>query len=175
MLMELNDSGATGKVTLRLKGDELTIRVKADGLAPNLPHAQHIHGKGNSECPTMAAAGEDGLLSVLEGVPFYGPIVTSLTVTGDTSPAAGLDLAIMPVADDKGRIDYRRTITLPADVSNDLEDYQVVQHGVDVNGNGEYDFAGAGPSDLAGGAVPFEATAPANCGTIDHVGHDHSH
>ena len=174
MLMELNDSGATGKAMLRLDGNELTIRIKARGLVPNQVHAQHIHGEGNRECPPMSAAGTDGLLSVLEGVPFYGPIVTSLTTSGDTSPAAGLSLEIMPVADDRGRIDYRRTITLPADVSTDLEDYQIVQHGIDVNGNGMYDFS-AGESDIAPGA-PFEATAPANCGTIEQVGgHGHGH
>ena len=172
-LMELNDSGATGKVMLRLRGDELTIRIKAEGLLPNAVHAQHIHGEGNRECPPMSAAGADGVLNVLEGAPFYGPIVTSLTVTGDTSPAAGLSVEIMPVADDKGRIDYRRTITLPEDVSNDLEDYQIVQHGVDLNGSGGYD-AGPGESEIAPG-VPLEVTVPANCGTIDHVGHDHSH
>lgn len=173
MLMELNDSGATGKAVLRLDGNQLTIRIKARGLVPNQVHAQHIHGEGSSECPPVSAEGADGLLSVLEGVPFYGPIVTSLTTSGDTSPAAGLSLEIMPVADDRGRIDYRRTLTLPADVSTDLEDYQIVQHGIDVNGNGMYDFS-AGESDIAPGA-PFEATAPANCGTIEHAGHGHSH
>jgi hypothetical protein len=40
------------------------------------------------------------------------------------------------------------------------------QHGVDFNGNGEYDFDSAGASDLDE-AFPQEATAPANCGTID--------
>ncbi len=174
MLLELNDSGATGTAMLRLRGDQLDIRIKASGLVPNQVHAQHIHGEGNMECPPPSADKDgDGLVGVLEGVPFYGPIVTSLTTSGDTSPAAGLTLEIMPVADDRGRIDYRRTLTLPADVSTDLEDYQIVQHGIDVNGNGMYDFS-AGESDIAPGA-PFEATAPANCGTIEHVGHGHSH
>ena len=172
-LMQLNDSGATGRVVMRLKGDDLTVRIKARGLVPNQPHAQHIHGKGSSECPTMSAAGADGLLSVLEGVPFYGPIVKSLTVSGDTSPKAALTIELMPVADEKGRIDYRRTIDLPDDVSKHLEDYQIVQHGIDVNHNGMYDFS-AGPSEIAP-AFPFEATAPANCGTIERVGHSHSH
>ena len=173
-LMELNDSGATGKVMLRLKGDQLTIRIKADGLLPNAVHAQHLHGEGTSECPPMSAdTDEDGVLTVPEGAVFYGGIVKSLTVRGDTSPAAALAVEIMPVADDKGRIDYRRTITVPEDVSSDLEDYQIVQHGVDLNDSGAYD-AEPGQSVIAPG-VPLEVTVPANCGTIEHVGHDHQH
>jgi hypothetical protein len=170
-LDELNDSGATGRAMLRLRGDQLTIRIKARGLLPNSVHAQHIHGEGNSECPPMSAAGSDGVLNVLEGAPFYGPIVSSLTVRGSTAPSAALDVEIMPVADDRGRIDYRRTITLPPEVSNDLDDYQIVQHGVDLNDNGAYDF-GPGTSELTS-AFPLEATVPANCGTIEHVGHTH--
>lgn len=172
-LEELNHSGATGTAKLQLRGDQLTVTIKARGLLPNSVHAQHIHGKGTSECPPPSAAGADGILNVVEGVPFYGPIVTSLTTSGDTSAAAGLAVDLMPVADDRGRIDYRRTVTLPADASRDLEDYQVVQHGVDLNGSGAYDF-GPGPSEL-NAAFPLEATVPANCGTIDHLGHGHGH
>src|SRR5215210_6941367 len=119
-LESLNDSGAHGVAKLRLKGDQLNIRIDAEGLLANSVHAQHIHGIGNSECPPPAAAGADGILSTADGLPFYGPIVTSLTTTGDTSPAAGLTIEIMPVADAHGQIHYRRTITLPADVASDL-------------------------------------------------------
>lgn len=170
-LQELNHSGASGTVMLRLKGDQLDVRIKATGLVPNQPHAQHIHGPGMSVCPPMSAAGADGILNVAEGVPFYGGIVSSLTVSGDTSPAAALDVTLMPVADAQGRVDYRRTITVPAGVARDLQDYQIVQHGIDVNGNGAYDF-GAGPSEL-NPALPLEATAPADCGTIERVGNGH--
>lgn len=164
-LDELNDSGAFGTAHLRLRGNELSIRIRARGLAPNLVHAQHIHGIGNSECPPSAAAGTDGILSTADGLPFYGPIVSSLTTSGDTSPAAGLTIELMPVADARGRIDYRRVITLPAAVAADLDAFQIVQHGVDFNDNDAYDFS-AGPSEL-NEAFPQEATAPANCGTID--------
>jgi len=167
-LDSLNDSGATGVAKLRLRGNTLHIRIDARGLVPDQPHAQHIHGLGNSECPTMAAAGGDGLLTTAEGLPFYGPIAVSLTTSGGTSPAQGLDLAIMPVADANGEIHYRRTIELPANVAAELDGFQIVQHGIDRNGNGEYDFS-LGVSDLDP-ALPQEGTAPANCGTIDRLG-----
>ena len=171
-LDELNDSGAHGVAKLRLQGRTLNITIKASGLAPNLVHAQHIHGIGNSECPPPSAAGTDGILSTADGLPFYGPIVTSLTTSGDTSPAAGLTIELMPVADGNGDIRYKRTIELPADVAADLDAFQIVQHGVDFNNNSAYDFS-VGASEL-NAAFPQEATAPANCGTIAHQ-HDASH
>jgi hypothetical protein len=171
-LKSLNHSGAHGVAKLRLTGDQLDIRIDAEGLLPNSVHAQHIHGIGNSECPPPSAAGADGILSTVDGLPFYGPIVTSLTTHGDTSPAAGLTIEIMPVADATGEIHYRRTITLPHDVADNLAAFQIVQHGVDFNTNGAYDF-GAGASELDPN-LPQEATAPADCGTIDPVAHSHS-
>ena len=46
----------------------------------------------------------------------------------------------------------------------------VVQHGIDVNGNGEYDIEGAGVSTFAENLgvpdVPEEATDPASCGVV---------
>ncbi len=172
-LKSLNNSGAHGVAKLRLTGDQLDIRIDASGLLPNSVHAQHIHGVGTSECPPPSAAGPDGILSTADGLPFYGGIVTSLTTRGDTSPAAGLTIAIMPVADADGEIHYRRTITLPHNVAANLGAFQIVQHGVDFNHNGAYDFA-AGPSELDA-SLPQEATAPADCGTIDPVAKHHHH
>ena len=167
-LEELNSSGASGTAKLRLKGTTLDIRLDATGLTPGLVHAQHIHGTGISECPPPDAAGGDGILSTADGVPFYGPVVTSLTTEGDTSPAAGLAIEIMPVADANGELHYRRSIEVPVAVAADLSAFQIVQHGVDFNANGGYDFS-SGPSEL-NPAFPQEATAPATCGTIDQRG-----
>ncbi len=67
-LEELNDSGATGTVKLQLRGNQVTVMIKARGLAPNLGHAQHIHGKGSSECPPSEFRGADGgVLTTSEG------------------------------------------------------------------------------------------------------------
>ena len=46
-----------------------------------------------------------------------------------------------------------------------LGEFAIVQHGVDLNGNGVYDEGAAGPSDLDP-SLPQEATIPATCGRI---------
>ena len=57
---------------------------------------------------------------------------------------------------------------LLGNVAERLGEFAVVQHGVDLNGNGVYDEEAAGPSDL-GPSLPQEATLPANCGVIEPV------
>ena len=172
-LNPLNRSGASGKVNLTLQDRRLTTTmVRSHGLAPELPHAQHIHGMAQaiSECPTLRAAddNDDGLLNTVEGVPFYGPIAVSLTTRGDTSPASGLAVKRFPVANEGGSLKYTRTFGIPSKVARNLGDFAIVQHGVDLNGNGKYDFRAAGKSELDP-SLPQEATIPANCGVIDRV------
>jgi hypothetical protein len=156
-LAEQNDSGASGVAAQRVEGRRLATRIGSDGLAPNLPHLQHIHARprGASTCPGPAAdANGDGLVSVEEGVPSYGPVRVSLTTRGDTSAASGGALERFPVADDEGRLDYSRRLRVPAEVAANLRKYAIVQHGVDLNGNGMYDNA-------------LEVSLPADCGPIN--------
>jgi hypothetical protein len=54
-------------------------------------------------------------------------------------------------------------------VASNLGKFAIVQHGVDLNHNGRYDFRSAGKSELDP-SLPQEATIPANCGVIDRVG-----
>ncbi len=172
-LNPLNRSGASGIAKLTLEDTRLTTTTaRSHGLAPELPHAQHIHGMAQaiSECPTLRAAddNDDGLLNTVEGVPFYGPIAVSLTTRGDTSPASGLAVKRFPVANEGGSLKYTRTFGIPSKVARNLGDFAIVQHGVDLNGNGKYDFRAAGKSELDP-TLPQEATIPANCGVIDRV------
>lgn len=156
-LASLNGSGASGEAELKLENGVLEAEIESEGLAPSLGHLQHIHGKEQaaSECPTLAAdADGDGLVSVGEGVPFYGGIMVSLTATGDTSPASAGALDRFPVADDEGELEYERTFGISDAVAARLGDFAIVQHGVDLNGNGVYDNA-------------FEVSLPATCGTLD--------
>ena len=164
----LNNSGASGTANLALEGDQLTTDIASQGLAPNLPHAQHIHGleQAMSECPTLANDQDgDGLVNTTEGEPSYGPILTSFTTEGDTSPDSGLAVDRFPVANEDGTLTYDRTFGVPTNVADRLGEFAIVQHGVDLNGNGVYDEEAAGPSDLDP-SLPQEATIPANCGVI---------
>jgi hypothetical protein len=171
-LNPLNRSGAAGTVHLTLEDTRLTsTMVRSHGLAPELPHAQHIHGMAQaiSECPTLRADDNgDGLVNTVEGLPSYGPIAVSLTTRGDTSPDSALAVDRFPVANEGGALQYTRTFGIPSKVARNLGDFAIVQHGVDLNGNGKYDFRAAGESELDP-TLPQEATIPANCGVIDRV------
>jgi hypothetical protein len=147
---------------------KVETEIHTKGLAPKLPHAQHIHGfkKAVRECPTLALSGRDNLITTVEGVPAYGPIQVSLTTKGDTSPKSGLAVDRFPVANAKGTVEYERTLMVSADVAKNLGKKAIVQHGVDLNDNGKYDFEAAGKSELDP-SLPQEATIPATCGVIN--------
>jgi hypothetical protein len=109
-LDELNNSGVNGEAELEfLTGDgdrvnldagegpedvtDLQVGINATGLEPNMLHPQHIHGfddaSQNAVTPPPTAAGDDGVLSVADGAPFYGrvrlPLLTS--VPSDSPPS----------------------------------------------------------------------------------------
>src|SRR5215210_6747913 len=168
-LNPLNRSGAEGHAILEKEGtNKIETEIHSHGLAPKLPHAQHIHGfkKAVSECPTLAASGDDNLITTVEGLPSYGPIQVSLTTKGDTSPKSALAVDRFPVANAKGSAHYERTFWVSADVAKNLGKKVIVQHGVDLNDNGRYDFKAAGKSELDP-SLPQEATLPATCGVIN--------
>jgi len=166
----LNNSGASGKAHVRVQNRRLHVEVKAHGLAKGLPHAQHIHfgQKARNECPTVGKDDTNGdiRLETGEGQPGYGPIRVSLTKRGDTSPASGLAVDRFPTAP-RGHVDYDRHTKTSKEVARAIRRGKgvVVIHGVDYNGNGTYDFKGAGRSDLDP-SLPSEATDPAVCGVL---------
>ena len=163
------NSGATGTTRVKaLPNGKVQVKVTASGLAPNLPHAMHLHGVDGPDtdmgCPGPAAdADGNGYVTVVEGVPFYGGILSSLTTTGDVSPASALALDRFAVADADGNLEYSRTFSSDSALAN-AGTVQVVVHGIDINGNGAYDFE-AGPSSLTD-AAPLEATIPVLCGGV---------
>ena len=170
-LNPLNRSGADGTAILHKEGGKLDTRIYTTDMAPGLPHAQHIHGMAQaiSECPTLAADDNgDGLVNTAEGLPSYGPIQVSLTTRGDTSPASALAVSRFPVASKGGFVGYERTFSVPDSVRKNLGKFAIVQHGVDLNNNGRYDFKSAGRSELDP-SLPQEATIPANCGVINPI------
>ncbi len=164
----LNGVEASGTAMVTVRGTKIEVTMAASGLLADAPHAAHIHfgADARHECP---AAGDDadgsGTLNTTEGGPAYGPIVVSLTKTGDTSPKSGLAVDRFDTAPG-GKISYERgSITVSAGVAQAIADGQsvVVVHGVDHNDNGKYD--GETKSDLDP-SLPTEATDPAICGVL---------
>jgi hypothetical protein len=177
-MLELNRSGGSGTAVLTaLPNGDLRVRIRATGLVPNAPHAQHLHGSTDGmdfHCPPASADTDgDGYVSTEEGMPSYGDIFVSLTTRGDVSRASGLAVDRMPLADASGAVAFDRTIPgadLPPGTVSHLKDLHVVQHGLDANGNGKYDLAALGESTLAKSSglngIPQEATHPALCGMV---------
>lgn len=132
-LTPLNNSGALAFAYLKLTGNTLQASVLATGLEAGAVHPQHIHGfenKSNSTCPPASAAGDDGLLTIGEGLPFYGgPILSLVQENGD-----------FPSADADGDFIYKRTFNLgqnglpSATTLGPLENRTVVLHGMTVGG-----------------------------------------
>lgn len=153
-LMELNDSGVTGTVTVLDKGDHLRVNLNATGLEPGRLHMQHIHGfgaTGDATCPDMSLdANMDGVLDIAEGLPAYGPVAVTLT-----------DME----SDLTDRLAYSRTFThtdptatsvpagAPVSVMGELDRYVVVVHGLTVGGT-------------------YVAATPVACAVLDGTGQE---
>jgi len=167
-LAPLNHATGSGTVSLMLNGDVATITEHFSGLAATFsgapyPHVQHIHINGQGQCPTAAAdTSGDGVVSTTEGQPAYGPIGTTLSTSGDTSPAAATDLKVAPSG---GSFDYSRTITLSADSAANVRAGKavVVVHGLDP---ATLSAQAQGESSELVPSLPLAATSPALCGVL---------
>ena len=167
-LAAINGSGASGTVRLSLNGNAATISEHVNGLAASFmgapyPHVQHIHGGAMGVCPTTSAdTNKDGVISTTEGVPFYGAVITTLSTSGDTSPAAGTNLKAAPSG---GSYEYSRTITLDSKTVDAIKGGTavIVVHG--LNPTTLSAAAQAEKSDLVP-SLPLAATSPALCGKV---------
>lgn len=154
-------SNVTGTASLKVDGTQVHVNIHVRGLTPNLPHAMHIHGilGDRNVCPPASAdTNGDGLISLQEGAPFYGPVDTSFTTSGDTSAASALALERFPVADAEGNLNYNRTFTIPQQELDSLGSLHVVVHGLALDGNAD------GP--VGGYDTLFEAVLPVACGAL---------
>jgi hypothetical protein len=167
-LAALNGSGASGSLTLTLNGTTATITEKVNGLAGQFmgkpyPHVQHIHGGAQGKCPTKADdKSGDGVISTTEGAPAYGGILTSLTKSGDSSPAAGTTLTTAPSG---ASFTYKRTLQLDSATIAAIKGGTavIVVHGLDPAKIPA--AAQKEPSDLVP-SLPLAATSPALCATL---------
>lgn len=161
-----NHVGGIGVASAELHGDTVEVRIAVAGLLRNAPHAMHFHIDGRGKCPTGKDATEHNgrrAISTVDGQPAYGRIGTSLTTSGDTSPASALAVDRFPR---QGTFTYHRSIRVTPEVVDNLKAGKavVVVHGIDYNRNGVYDGV-LGASELDP-ALPLEATAPALCGAL---------
>ncbi|WP_052666650.1 hypothetical protein [Nitriliruptor alkaliphilus] len=175
---QANESGASATADLTLDGNDLTVRISGNGFFDGFPHAIHFHGEpgGDNVCgplnPGEAGFDEadedgDGFLSVVEGVPAYGPVTVSLTTEGDTSPDSALAVDRFPTS---STLDYERTFEVSDEVADNLSSLHIVIHAADLDGSGEIgtleDENGEPKPSSLDPDLPFEATVPAACGQI---------
>ncbi|MGK7392064.1 MAG: hypothetical protein ACNS60_17055 [Candidatus Cyclobacteriaceae bacterium M2_1C_046] len=140
----LNDSGVSGTAIITIEGNVMTVSIDATGLEASQMHPQHIHGLDNASenatCPPMEAdTNQDGMISVEEGMPFYGGII--------------LPLEPFPTAAADGTLLYQESFTLgegdmpTLDELRPFENRVIVLHGMTVNGT-------------------YQATLPVACGQL---------
>jgi hypothetical protein len=168
-LVQLNNSGVRGTADVTVDGRHLDMSLDAFRALKKMPHAMHIHfgAQARHECPTVRDDhNHDHRLSTAEGQPAYGPVRVSMTKRGDTSPDSTLAVNRFPTAP-HGQIHYDRETRTTSRVAEAIANGKavVVIHGLDYNGNGKYDFAGAGRSELDP-TLPAEATDPVACGVL---------
>ena len=123
-LQPLNGSAVEGTAELKVGADgRVQVSIDGRGLVPAQTHPQHIHmpsGDTNGTCPQPNADKDgDGMISVAEGQPSYGPVV--------------LPLEPFPVATMEGEIDFEGTFT-PDPGLTPLDQGVIVVHGADVDG-----------------------------------------
>lgn len=171
-LKPLNNSGVTGTATFFIHDDEkFHAKVHAKGLAPKQVHPQHIHGfvaEGTDAiCPPESASGDDALLSLGEGFPFYGPIIVPLD-----SELVPLTQQAYPVANPAGVLNYNEIVGLETflqafdaayDGNQGIDDLDLTKRVVVVHGAFVKDgmIVPPGTKDAV-----YEATLPVACGEI---------
>jgi hypothetical protein len=163
-----SQDGSTGSLTLTMNGSQATISEHVSGLAATFgggayPHVQHIHGGAMGVCPPASAdKSGDGVISTTEGAPSYGGILTTLSVKGDTSPAAGTNIKIAPSG---GSFTYTRTIKLDSATMQAIKagTAVIVVHG--LNPASAAKGATTEKSDLVP-SLPLAATSPVLCGAL---------
>jgi len=161
-------NSASATLSLTLNGATATIHEQASGLAATFmnapyPHVQHIHGGAMGTCPTAAAdANHDGVLSTAEGMASYGMIQTTLSTSGDTSPASGTNVKIAPSG---SAYTYDRTINLDSATLASIHSgiAVIVIHGLDPATAPP--AAATEKSELVP-SLPLAATSPALCGVL---------
>ena len=160
----LNDSGASGDITVSVEGTTVTVTATVNNVV-DLVHAQHLHGEFDFEnsCPGPDLDEDgDGVISTAEGVPNYGTVKLSLTTDGGTDSSYALAVESFPVGSG-GSYTYTRSFEVDQETADGIGDLLFVVHGFDKDGSGEYD--GDAVSSLSDD-LPLEATMPIACAQL---------
>jgi hypothetical protein len=176
-LHPLNNSGVTGTASFTyIEDGNFQAEVNARNLAPGMVHSQHIQGFGFEEhpqdavCPPMDAAGDDGLLTIPDGAPFYGSVLIPLD-----DNLVPLEAEDFPMVNGNGRLNYAQRTNVSQLVSAIDEGHEghqslknlmlekrvVVIHGAYVKDN---QVVAAGTE-----GAEYMATLPVACGEIKEV------
>jgi len=122
----LNNSGVIAEAEIEIIGrNRIEVNIEASGLEAGKIHPQHIHGHNdafqNSSCPGLVAnVNDDKIISVGEGLPFYGPIVLPLTPFN--------------TVESDGTLDYKQVFEVDYDFFETLENRTIILHGGTVDG-----------------------------------------
>lgn len=153
---------ASGAAVIAVKGDDVRILIKVNGVTAGTVHPQHIHA--GTTCPTSAAdTNHDGFVDVIEGLPAYGPILVPLD--SEVNDLAGASQ--FPTANGSGRYLYyeeasKSHLQRELQEALRLQDRHVVIHGINPT-----DPLPASVQSLPG--LPAQATLPVACGELTQV------
>lgn len=156
-LHAVNHHGA-GEVDLKQFKNKLRVKLEADGLDGGI-HLAHIHGlqQAQNECPDATFdVDHNGFVDIAEGLPAYGPVQITLS-NGLSDVGRDLKYRRMFATLDDGQ---------PISALGNLDQYAIVVHGVDLDGDGvatNPDVDG----DSAADPDDNEISMPALCGTIE--------
>ena len=171
MNSKVTELETTGEASFTITGDNLTIRVKAEGLPPDMMHLQHFHGfknDRNATCPTETAdVNHDGIIDLIETEPTSG---TTMVPFHDDPVSMEIVRDTYPKASANGTFEYQKTVS--------LKDLQAAF--VKVFGNQELDLdrrvvfihgvlpVTKLPTSVASlGTIPAQVTLPIACGKIE--------
>lgn len=164
---------SSAEATFTIRGDSLTIDIKARGVAPDLAHLQHFHGFPDgraSACPTSAQdKNSDGVIDLKETEPSAG--TTMVPFTADPVSMA-IVVNTYPTASANGDYHYTKTVSLSAleaafgknyaGQQLDLDKRVVFIHGIPASTTL--------PSTVASLVdIPAQVTIPIACGKIERV------
>ncbi|ARE81948.1 bifunctional hemolysin/adenylate cyclase [Roseovarius mucosus] len=179
----LNGSGVSGTAILAIGAPEATgeqylnVSITVEGMEPNQPVPQHIHGlfdlegnPANSQTPDINSdTDRDGLVEVLEGVSQYGDVLLTLTEDG-AAPMTNADgsFTYIRAFDLNDAANFFSPVTMNDYVGADILPLtlrEIVLHGVSVpNGIG----AGT-PGEVNGLQDGFVPILPAAAGEIEEI------